>query len=86
MFISSFYRVKDVAATFSKAKGKHGRKEESTEKYAKTLKKKFLSIVGAPAWADLSRNAKQKEQDDSDDEFFRVSYVTLFKLANLNHA
>ena len=38
--------VKDVAATFSKAKGKHGKKDTSTENYAKSLRKSFASFIG----------------------------------------
>ena len=38
--------VKDVAATFSKAKGKHGKKDTSTENYAKSLRKNFASFIG----------------------------------------
>jgi len=59
--------VKDVAATFSKAVGKHGEKETSTEQYGKSLSRKFKSVVGEPAWASLDKN----EDADSDDEFFR---------------
>ena len=69
----SICRVKDVAATFSKGKGKHGAKETSTESYAKTLERKFVSMVGGtPKWAELRRRDKDEEAD-SDDEFFRVS-------------
>ena len=63
--------MKDVTATFKKAKGKHGEKETSTENYSKALKKKFVSIVGTPKWADVDRINKKKDGDDSDDEFFR---------------
>ena len=68
-----YYRVKDVTATYTKARGKHGQKETSTEKYSKALKKKFISIVGTPKWADLARKSRREEDEDSDDEFFRVT-------------
>jgi len=61
--------VKDVVASYSKAKGKHGKKETSKESYAETLRKKFKTLVDTPKWADLSRNSA--EDEDSDDEFFR---------------
>merc|ERR1719500_1657219 len=49
--------VKDVTATFSKGKGKHGAKETSTESYAKTLERKFVSMVGGtPKWAELRKD------------------------------
>ena len=61
-----------MAATFSKGKGKHGAKETSTESYAKTLERKFVSMVGGtPKWAELRKDGD--EDADSDDEFFRVS-------------
>ena len=66
-------QVKDVAATFSKAKGKHGQKDTSTENYAKSLRKKFTSFMDTPSWADL-KGFKSKEEEDSDDEFFRVIF------------
>ena len=65
--------VKDVTATYSKAKGKHGAKETSEELYSKAVKKKFVSIVGTPKWADL--DAKKIRDEDSDEEYFRVRVV-----------
>jgi hypothetical protein len=62
--------VKDVTATFAKGVGKHGKKETSTENYAKTLRKNFSSLMDTPKWADLD---VQRQTEDSDDEFFRVS-------------
>ena len=68
----SICRVKDVTATFSKGKGKHGAKETSSESYARTMERKFVSMVGGtPKWAELRRD--KDEEADSDDEFFRVS-------------
>jgi hypothetical protein len=74
----SLYRVKDVTATYTKAVGKHGNKETSDEKYSKALKKKYLSIVGTPKWADLDQDGAGG--DDSDDEFFRVSHFLAWQL------
>ncbi len=62
--------MKDVTATYTKAVGKHGEKETSTEKYSRALKRKFVSLMGTPSWADLDK--KNKEDSDSDEEFFRV--------------
>ena len=62
--------VRDVAASYNKAKGKHGQKEFSKENYAETLRKKFKTLVDTPKWADLSR---RHDDEDSDEEFFRVS-------------
>lgn len=64
--------MKDVTATYAKACGKHSEKEISTEKYSKSLKKKDSSIVGTPKWADRNRKNQTREDEDSDDEFFRV--------------
>ena len=61
-----------MAATYSKAKGKHGQKDTSTENYAKSLRKQFTSFMDTPSWADL-KGFKPKEED-SDDEFFRVIF------------
>jgi hypothetical protein len=57
---------------YSKARGKHGMKETSTEKYSKSLKRKFQSLMGTPKWADLDQKKIAKDDEDSDDEFFRV--------------
>lgn len=75
MLMTIIDRVKDVAATFKRSKADHGKKTTSTQNYAETLKKKFVSIMGAPAWASLEKNDQPKD-DDSDDEFFRVSHHT----------
>jgi len=61
--------VKDVTASYAKAKGKHGAKETSTQNYADTIRKNFSSMVDTPKWADLNRG--RGSDDDSDDEFFR---------------
>ena len=58
--------VKDVTATFSKAVGRHGEQESSTEQYQKAVTRKFKAVVGEPGWASLDR-----EEGDSDEEFFR---------------
>ena len=52
---------------FRKGLGKHGSKDESTEKYGKAVERKFISLVGEPSWAKLDQDAEQ----DSDEEFFR---------------
>ncbi len=67
--------VKDVTATYTRAPGKHGAKETSEEKYSKALKRKFLSLVGTPAWADLDRSEKKRKggDEEEDEKFFRVS-------------
>ena len=64
------FRVKDKTAEYTRAIGKHGRKETSSENYADSLRKKFSSLVDTPKWADLDH---RKEEGDSDDEFFRVN-------------
>ena len=61
--------VKDVVATYTKAKGKHGLAEVSEELYGKALNRKFKSVVGEPAWANLDRD--KGEDGDSDEEFLR---------------
>ena len=61
--------VKDVVATYTKAKGKHGLAEVSEELYGKALNRKFKSVVGEPAWANLDRD--RDEDGDSDEEFLR---------------
>ena len=61
--------VKDVVATYTKAKGKHGLAEVSEELYGKALNRKFKSVVGEPAWANLDRD--KDEEGDSDEEFLR---------------
>ena len=66
-------QVKDITKTFSKAKGKHGKKEISTENYAQNLRKQFMNLMETPKWADLQR----VETEDSDDEFFRETTDTL---------
>jgi len=62
--------VMDVVASYGKAKGKHGAKETSKEKYADSIRKKFMTMVDTPKWADLGRTRGGADQD-SDDEFFR---------------
>lgn len=71
MYVLSF-RVRDVTANYTKAVGKHGSKETSTEQYSSALQKKFMATFGNPKWADLDRAPKDS---DSDDELFRVSEV-----------
>ena len=61
--------VKDVVATYTKAKGRHGLAEVSEELYGKALNRKFKSVVGEPAWANLDRD--KDEDGDSDEEFLR---------------
>ena len=72
-------QVQDVVASYAKAKGKHGAKEVSAENYADSIRKKFLTMVDTPKWADLGRS--KGSGDDSDDEFFRVRKIfsTLFR-------
>jgi len=66
-----------VTATYSKAPGKHGKKETSEEKYSESLKRKFNSVMGnTPKWANLDRS--RTENGDSDDEFFRVRFYHAF--------
>ena len=72
--------VKDVAATFSKAKGKHGKKDYSTENYAKSLRKSFANFMDTPSWADLKG---MKQEYDSDEEFFRETTDMLTGSSNL---
>lgn len=64
-------QVKDVASTFTKAKGKHGGKDFSAENYAQSLRRKFTALKDSPKWADLESRKKQEHDEDSDDEFFR---------------
>lgn len=66
------FRVKDVAATYQKAKGKHGTKDTSTQEYSEFLEKKYLSFVGTPKWAEVPGPDENQEDEDSDDEFLRV--------------
>lgn len=75
-------QVKDVTATFQKAKGKHGRKETSTDNYALSLRKQFTNLMDRPKWADLA--ALQNDAEDSDDEFFRQTTDTLNAKKSLN--
>ena len=77
-----FFRVRDVVATYDKAPGQHGPRETSDLAYTKELKKKFVSIVGTPAWADLDR--RKKKGEDSDDEFFRVRRRIIFLRKTIN--
>lgn len=70
-FVFTSLSVKEVAATYAKAHGKHGSKDTSTDNYSNFIRKKYLSIVGTPKWADLSVKREQ-DDEDSDDEFFRV--------------
>jgi len=63
--------VKDVAANFKKAPGKHGSKDTSTEKYGKSVERQFKGLVGEPAWAKLANKNDPENQSDSDEEFFR---------------
>ena len=64
-------QVRDVADTFTKAKGKHGGKEVSDENYAQSLRRKFKALKDVPKWADLKSQKKEDCTEDSDDEFFR---------------
>ena len=66
--------VKEVAATYSKAVGKHGQQDTSTELYHRAVQRKFKSVVGEPSWANLDR-----EEGDSDEEFFRETTEMLDK-------
>ena len=66
--------MKDVTATYTKAIGKHGKKETSNENYAQNLRKQFSNLMDRPKWANLEL---QKESEDSDDEFFRETTDTL---------
>ena len=66
--------MKDVTATYTKAIGKHGKKEASNENYAQNLRKQFSNLMDRPKWANLEL---QKESEDSDDEFFRETTDTL---------
>ena len=67
-------QVKEVAATYSKAVGKHGQQDTSTELYQKAVQRKFKAVVGEPSWANLDR-----EDGDSDEEFFRETTEMLDK-------
>jgi len=73
--------VKDVTATYKKAVGKHGQQETSTEQYRKHVARKFKSVVGEPAWANLDRG----EDEDSDDEFFRETTDVVERGAKSDH-
>eukprot|EP00095_Tigriopus_kingsejongensis_P012482 maker-scaffold789_size96855-snap-gene-0.21 protein:Tk12482 transcript:maker-scaffold789_size96855-snap-gene-0.21-mRNA-1 annotation:"u3 small nucleolar rna-associated protein 18 homolog" len=67
--IASIGSISSISSISARAHGQHGQKEISTEKYASAIRKKYLSVVGTPKWADLAR---QRDTDgDSDDEFFR---------------
>ena len=67
--------VKDVTASYTKAVGKHGRKETSTENYAQSLRKNFSNLMDRPKWANLQ--LQKDSEEDSDDEFFRETTDTL---------
>ena len=67
--------VKDVTAGYTKAVGKHGRKETSTENYAQSLRKNFSNLMDRPKWANLQ--LQKDSEEDSDDEFFRETTDTL---------
>ena len=67
--------VKDVTAGYTKAIGKHGRKETSTENYAQSLRKNFSNLMDRPKWANLQ--LQKDSEEDSDDEFFRETTDTL---------
>ena len=67
--------VKDVTANYTKAVGKHGRKETSTENYAQSLRKNFSNLMDRPKWANLQ--LQKDSEEDSDDEFFRETTDTL---------
>ena len=58
--------VKDVAASYRKAPGRHGEQDSSREQYQRSVTRKFKAVVGEPGWASLDR-----EEGDSDEEFFR---------------
>jgi len=45
------------------------KKKMSTEQYTTAVQRKFKSVVGEPAWASLDN--KDKDEQDSDDEFFQ---------------
>jgi len=72
--------VKDVAANYKKAAGNHGTKDTSTEKYGKSVQRKFRTLVGEPSWAKLDRD----EDADSDEEFFRETTDLLDKSKGQN--
>eukprot|EP00088_Acartia_fossae_P013005 TRINITY_DN16736_c0_g1_i2.p1 TRINITY_DN16736_c0_g1~~TRINITY_DN16736_c0_g1_i2.p1 ORF type:complete len:612 (-),score=195.92 TRINITY_DN16736_c0_g1_i2:70-1710(-) len=66
--------VRDVAANYRRAPGKHGAKDVSTEQYADTVQRKFKGLVGSPAWASLEKKDEdiaKGDAGDSDDEFFQ---------------
>jgi len=44
-------------------------KKVSRERYSSTVERKFKGLVGDPTWACLDK--KDKEEEDSDDEFFQ---------------
>ena len=67
-------KVKDVTGTYTKAIGKHGKKETSNENYAQSLRKQFSNLMDRPKWAKLEVT---KDSEDSDDEFFRETTDTL---------
>ena len=67
-------KVKDVTGTYTKAIGKHGKKETSNENYAQSLRKQFSNLMDRPKWAKLEVS---KGSEDSDDEFFRETTDTL---------
>ena len=77
-------QVQDVVASYAKAKGKHGAKEASSESYADSIRKKFMTMVDTPKWADLGRTRGSEE--DSDDEFFRVRHVLQITFSFLFYA
>ena len=67
--------LEDVTASYTKAIGKHGRKETSTENYAQSLRKNFSNLMDRPKWANLQ--LQKDSEEDSDDEFFRETTDTL---------
>jgi len=68
--------VKDVAANYKKAPGKHGTDDTSTEAYGRAVERRFKNLVGEPSWAKLDR---PDDDHDSDDEFFRETTDLLDK-------
>ena len=69
------FEVKDQTLGYTKAIGKHGRKEISTENYAQNLRKQFSNLMDRPKWADIE--SQKQKIEDSDDEFFRETTDTL---------